>query len=401
MLTIFGVMTFMIVSNAHEKRARAVAEAAADQAAAKEREDRIINVEVPDPAALPTTPPDFSTTRVVASSESVHPLETIDFDVILVNRGGPATHEVEVKVAVPTSVLFAGAGEGWKFDPSDRSIAWHGFMQPSQKPLRFSFVVLPETEGNLIAPGVAIRHAASETWIWSRVPIDTKLATPAFRMGRYGVTRAGVVFMSWLAITLLAIIAAKFVVGFSRRNVPRLPLTNTPVLVSGVALTCIASGFLIFFVAMGRDDYRMLNEWTASKGTVLDTLAGDESQPVANGSRRTKTSKPLVALRYETTQGQMISVAVDSPSTLRMGSGNDTAKTLAVMHPGSTVPCWYDPRDPKRVVFRRGFGGAYLFALIPLGVLAFALPMLLHGLLALRRRPPVAPDKLPDIEEVT
>jgi hypothetical protein len=53
------------------------------------------------------------------------------------------------------------------------------------------------------------------------------------------------------------------------------------------------------------------------------------------------------------------------------------------------------------VVFRRGFGGAYLFALIPLGVLAFALPMLLHGLLALRRRPPVAPDKLPDIEEVT
>ena len=257
MLMTFGAMLFLVISNVNDKRARAAVEAEGELAKAKDR-DRVINVPMPVAApATPQVPPDFSATRVVSSSASVHPLETIAFDVMLVNRGGPATHEVEVKLTIPTSVMFAGAAEGWKFDPSDRTLAWHGFYREGLAPLRFTLVTMPETEGNLIAPGVAVRHAASETWIWSRVPIETKLATPAFRFGRYGLTHAGVVFFSWLLFTFVAVFAARTAVRVAGRNTPRMPFTNTPVLVSGVVLTCIASGFLLFFIAMGREDLRM------------------------------------------------------------------------------------------------------------------------------------------------
>jgi hypothetical protein len=41
-------------------------------------------------------------------------------------------------------------------------------------------------------------------------------------------------------------------------------------------------------------------------------------------------------------------------------------------------PCWYNPDDPLEVIVLRGFGGAYLFALLPL-------PVFLLGVAGLRR----------------
>ena len=33
---------------------------------------------------------------------------------------------------------------------------------------------------------------------------------------------------------------------------------------------------------------------------------------------------------------------------------------------GNAVPCWFNPAEPRDVIVIRGFGGAYLFALLPL-----------------------------------
>jgi hypothetical protein len=54
---------------------------------------------------------------------------------------------------------------------------------------------------------------------------------------------------------------------------------------------------------------------------------------------------------------------------------------------GATVPCAIDDRDPRRAYVERGFGGADLFALMPLSVLALGV----RGLASDRRRRHVAP----------
>lgn len=46
-------------------------------------------------------------------------------------------------------------------------------------------------------------------------------------------------------------------------------------------------------------------------------------------------------------------------------------KELAIWTPGATITAWYNPKAPRDVVVKRGYGGAYLFAL--LGLPAFFL----------------------------
>jgi hypothetical protein len=46
---------------------------------------------------------------------------------------------------------------------------------------------------------------------------------------------------------------------------------------------------------------------------------------------------------------------------------------------GAQVPCWYDPLNPLDVVMKRGFGGAYVFALLPLLTFAMGVAILRNG----------------------
>ena len=45
---------------------------------------------------------------------------------------------------------------------------------------------------------------------------------------------------------------------------------------------------------------------------------------------------------------------------------------------GDRVPCWFDPDNVNDVIVVRGFGGAYVFAVLPLALLAL-------GVYSLRR----------------
>ena len=64
----------------------------------------------------------------------------------------------------------------------------------------------------------------------------------------------------------------------------------------------------------------------------------------------------------------MLSTGYDTGSSLRIGGGGGAQleKEFQEWTVGAQVRCWYDPGNPPDVVIKRGFGGAYFFALMPL-----------------------------------
>jgi hypothetical protein len=86
----------------------------------------------------------------------------------------------------------------------------------------------------------------------------------------------------------------------------------------------------------------------------------------------------LLALRYQARGVETISTGYDT------GMRHRPEKELERWAVGAAVPCWFDPEEPRDVVVVRGFGAAYLFALLPLPVFLFGVWRL--GSLAANRR---------------
>ena len=93
---------------------------------------------------------------------------------------------------------------------------------------------------------------------------------------------------------------------------------------------------------------------------------------LASPGRRSNntTYQPLLALRYAADGREVISTGYSTGSRLSIGRGESTVGEAAQFKIGAEVPCWFDPDDPARVMVLPGFGGAYFFALLPLGLLA-------------------------------
>jgi hypothetical protein len=104
-------------------------------------------------------------------------------------------------------------------------------------------------------------------------------------------------------------------------------------------------------------DWRSLS-WPEAACTVLD---------------RWVRSDKLLALRYQAAGVETISTGFDTGSRLEIGGGANAQRELSRWEIGATVPCWFDPENPKDVVVVPGFGGAYVFALFPLPVFLFGL----------------------------
>ncbi len=122
-------------------------------------------------------------------------------------------------------------------------------------------------------------------------------------------------------------------------------------------------------------DYRVLYDWRETTGTIIGrrvvTQTVASSQRLSSGeSSETRTSdvrKPEFAVRYKVEGREVLSTGYDTGSSLRTGGGQaQLEKEFREWTVGAQVPCWYDPQQPTDVVVKRGFGGAYLFALLPL-----------------------------------
>jgi hypothetical protein len=149
-----------------------------------------------------------------------------------------------------------------------------------------------------------------------------------------------------------------------------------------------AGGLWSYYGAMALRDYRILTSFEGTTATVLSRRLDSASSTGTSGQGRStadrSTYAPELALRYEVKGAATFSTGYDSGSALRFGGREAREKELEGWSLGATVPAWYDPTAPQDVVVKRGFGLAYLFAL--LGLLPAALGLWLVGRLLKSKR---------------
>ena len=141
-----------------------------------------------------------------------------------------------------------------------------------------------------------------------------------------------------------------------------------------VLMIVIAVGFLSIFAAMAWHDWRTISAFRQSSCTILDSRLRIETSPSSTSSppgrrQNTTTYEPLLAMRYVDNGREVIGTGYSTGSRLQIGRGSSTISEYEQFKIGAQVPCWFDPDDPARVMVLPGFGGAYFFALLPLGLL--------------------------------
>jgi hypothetical protein len=145
-------------------------------------------------------------------------------------------------------------------------------------------------------------------------------------------------------------------------------------------------GFWFIFAGMAWRDHRSNTAWQQTECTVVGRRLIEGSvnsrERASDGRSRASTTlvyAPELALRYVVDDRPVYSSGYDTGSRLRFGGRARREQEMRTWTIGTIIPCWHDPADVRDVVVHRGFGGAYVFALIPL-------PLFLLGLSSFRRR---------------
>lgn len=278
--------------------------------------------------------PRFDTSTIAASRSTIQPLETIDYTITIRNTGDVAPSYLRVANPIPTSALFAGGSPDWTFVEADRELSWMGTIPPgATKVLTLSLVTRPESAGLTLANRAALHYDGAFRALDHDLEIDPPPST----------NDATLIVLAFLGISAVSL----FLV---RRG--------------AMWMIVISGGFLLFFVDLARRDLRVSSDYAPAQCVVLDSMARYQASQAARSRKPAGTWSPLFALRYATTNGELVSVSFASESRFQL------------LPRGATAPCWYDPEEPKKVVLTRDLGGAYAFALIPLATLALGIAML-------------------------
>jgi uncharacterized repeat protein (TIGR01451 family) len=309
--------------------------------------------------------PDFS--RSTITVDPSRPLEgdVVRFQVTLRNTGDAESVAPQLKVTLPHEGLFVdlAALDGARVDLESRTIET-SVPLPAGADRSFAFrVVTPrEAGGRVLSPQVSLQDLyAGASYLGSvTTEVGTRPATGGLVLGSHRITPAGLVSLGFLVPILVLWVVGRVrrVPSTDRRGrpIPRVLARGTGP-IPGVIAILVALGFWTLFGSMAWRDWRSLS-WPEAACTVLDQWVRTEK---------------LLALRYQAGGVEAISTGLDTGSRLEMGGGANAWPELSRWPVGATVPCWFDPANPRDVVVVPGFGGAYVFALLPLPVFLFGL----------------------------
>lgn len=330
--------------------------------------------------------PDFSQTTIAIEPASPREADLVTFVVTLRNSGADDAGAVYVTVDWPLMGFFVdGTGiDGAEIDHDARRITLPQVSLPAGGERRLAIRVLAPRDSGGDALSVALRmsHFDSHTDHYDRasVTIDTRLADAGVPLAGVRVTRAGIVVLAVLAGGLLLWIALRIMAGRSGPTAAAGTDAGVGWAVAartgpGAAATAItvAVGFWVLFATMAWRDYQSLS-WPETTCAILggrlsaqSTTRGGTS--AAGGAPRDDTNYvPVLGLKYRVDGRDVYSSGYDTGSRLGVGGRGGRTEELARWQVGAATPCWYSPADPLDVVVLRGFGGAYLFALLPLPV---------------------------------
>lgn len=326
--------------------------------------------------ALSPAAPDFTRSEIKVSTESPLEGDPVRFIVTLKNTGDAPAEFVQYRMEWPfMGYLIEVAGlEGFTLDQDSRSVTGSLSLPPgSEKQVQLEVLAPRDSSGDALTLAIHLAHYASgaELWDYKTITIDTRLSATGIPIGGFRIAPAGIAVLIWLVVFVFFWLGVRLWKGAS----------------STVAVTAImiAVGFWMFFAQMAYRDYCALKFWPETTATILGRrivtqTVTSSSKPSAGADRPDpETYNPEFALRYKVNGRPMLSTGYDTGSSLRFGGRVRREQEMRDWIVGAEIPCWYDPENPADVVVRRGFGGAYLFALFPLPVFWF-------GLCRLRRK---------------
>lgn len=268
-----------------------------------------------------------------------------------------------VEITLPSAAMFVRLDglDGAELDDESRSIRWQGAMTGGQqREVTLTLVAGVDAAGHTSSLHVALRPWQGDpSYLAHAVEVESQPATTVARLGHIGITAPGLAVLGWLAATLLFWLAM-------RAARPR-DAAWAPVVIM------VPVGFLFYFALLAREDTRIMRlpETTC---TVVDRVI--DSRTASSSVRRSGPQTvyaPRLALRYADGDGDAVAQGFGTDSRLAGTRASRVEALLSRYALGAQVPCAIDARDPRRAYVERGFGGAYVFALIPLPVLALGL----------------------------
>ncbi len=314
-------------------------------------------------------PFDASTLTLVGAP----PAEGFPYTYELRIRTTGGTSGADVEIHIPSAALAIGVDDlpGATVDADARVIRWQGELSPGGgRTARLRLLAGRDAGGNVSSLRVTLRPWQGEaTYLGHSVEVDTRAAPSAFRVGAVGVTAAGVAVLAWLAVAAITWVLLRVVRPRSANWAP-------------VAVV-LPLAFLSYFAWLAREDVRIA-ALPEADCTVLDRVldARTSSSSTSPGRGPQTVYQPRVAVAWAQAGRTGVAQGFGTDSRLSGGRAASAEALLARYAIGATVPCAIDDREPTRAYVERGFGGAYLFALIPLPLLALGI----WGVASERRR---------------
>jgi hypothetical protein len=316
--------------------------------------------------------PDFTASEISTASRTVIEGDVAHFKVWLRNQGDEAAEAAEVTLYWPAMgylIEVAGLDNAQVDHDAGTVKATISLPVNGERVVDVAVLAPRDSAGRLLSLSARLIHfhTMAETWVHGKIEIDTRPRTDGMIIGGIRITTAGMVTLGWLAATVIVLLLAGLLPckGTAGRFFgPR----------AGAFAILIAMGFWLIFGAMAWHDYQVLYHWKEIPGTLigrrvtLQTVSSNQrlSSGTTSQTRHTDVAKPEFAVRYEVDGRERLSTGYDTGSSLRVGGGKaQLEREFQEWVVGARVPCWHDPADPTAIVLKRGFGGAYLFALLP------------------------------------
>jgi hypothetical protein len=314
---------------------------------------------------------DAPAARFVAPPRAVMAGQPFDLRFELRNPGAAVQYSRLVFELPPGFLLAAKPQEDCvaQLVPQDRQLVYEGPLESGQSAgCSLRLVVVPDTSTHASLHVRVFTPPNTTTGDVAQAEINQPVTPAAVSLGGFGITHAGLVVLGFVVLAgLLALVQA-----LRRPAAGARAQRHFERAVPFVVLFCLA--FLSYFALMAWEDARTLQAWQPARCEVLDAnIKHNNASPSSRTAQRNpaaeKVHKPVFSLRYPVAGRTLQSIGFSTDSRLSYTVGEVTELLDDFQRAGS-VPCWFDPDAPERVVVLRGFGGAYFFALIPLGVLA-------------------------------
>ncbi len=282
-----------------------------------------------------------------------------------IRNDGPTTDYSRAVFTLPTDLLLAQpppAGCQALLDVERRELVVAGpFAQGFDLTCRVQLIARPDASSHatfrllIQTPPMGIASFSA-----GRAVVAAKAEGVALA-GGLQLTKAGVVV---LALLLGGPLLLGLVRGLGRHSAGGGPRGGRLGAALGLLIGITMVGLLL---AMAWEDWRTLYLYRATQCDIVDGYLYHARS--GSGSTRTNSTSsrvvPLFSLNYTLDGARQQALGFASAShfseTLSAGQAQ-----LTRYPPGERRECWVDPADPRRVLLVRGFGGAYLFAPLPL-----------------------------------